>query len=73
MNSYLFRLSISADKYKAYYSGQVQNIQVRSHDGKTVRFPASAIRQYVTADGVHGEFELQVDQNNKLIGLIRKS
>jgi hypothetical protein len=68
-----FTLAISADSYKAYYQGQVQAIQVQSHDGRSIRFPANAIRQFVTPDGVHGEFELQVDANNKLLGITRKS
>lgn len=73
MPSYSFYLNISPEQYKAYYSGQIRAIQVQSHDGKQVRFPASAIRQFVTAEGVQGEFELQVDSNHKLIGISRKN
>lgn len=72
MQTYSFYLNIPPEQYQAYYSGQVRTIQVRSHDGKQVRFPASAIRQFVTAEGVRGEFELQVDGNHKLIGINRK-
>lgn len=61
-----FSLNISAEKYKAYYQGHVQFVQVVSHDGRSIRFPASAIRQFLTTDGVHGNFELLIDGNNKL-------
>lgn len=70
--TFSFSLNISADKYKAYYQGQVQAIQVQSHDGRSIRFPANAIRQFVTADGVRGEFVMEVDANNKLIGIRRR-
>lgn len=68
-----FRLHVSADQYKSYYQGQVQMIQVRSNDGRQVRFPASAMRQFVTTDGIHGDFELKFDENNKLIEVVRVS
>lgn len=73
MRAYTFTLAISAEQYKAYYRGQVLSIQVRSHDGKNLRFPASAIRPLVSAEGVYGEFELHVDDNNKLLGISRKT
>ena len=66
------RLSLPADKYLAYYQGQVQFIQVRSHDGRNIRFPASAVRKFLTPEGIYGEFEIQIDQNNKLLGVSRK-
>ena len=72
-HSFTFRLNLSADKYKAFYQGQVQNIQVLSHEGKTIRFPASAVRQFLTAEGVYGEFAIEIDENNKLLGVSRVS
>lgn len=72
IRSVFFRLNISAEKYKAYYQGQVQYVQVQSYDGRSVRFPASAIREFLTADGVSGDFQIQFDENNKLIGVSRR-
>ena len=66
------RLAISPEKYKAYYQGQVQFIQAQSNDGRSIRFPANAVRQFLTVEGVHGEFEIRIDQNNKLVGVSRK-
>jgi len=68
----IVRLNLSAEKYKAYYQGQVQYVQTRSIDGRSVRFPASAIREFLTPDGVHGEFEIVIDSNNKLQGINRR-
>lgn len=62
-----FRLAISADEYLAYYQGSAQMVVARSDDNKVVRFPASAIRKFVTHDGIYGHFEITFDENNKLV------
>lgn len=64
-----FRLAISAEDYLAYYQGSAQFVVARSEDNRTIRFPASAIRQFVTHDGVFGNFEITFDENNKLIAI----
>lgn len=64
-----FRLAISAEDYLAYYQGSAQVVVARSEDNKTIRFPASAIRQFVTCEGIFGNFEMTVDENNKLISI----
>jgi len=66
-SSIRFRLAISAEEYLAYYQGSAQVIVARSDDNKTIRFPASAIRKFVTHDGIFGSFEITFDENNKLI------
>ncbi len=62
-----FRLAISAEEYLAYYRGSAQVVVARSDDNRIVRFPASAIRKFVTRDGIFGSFEITFDENNKLI------
>jgi len=68
-SSIRFRLAISAEEYLAYYQGSAQVVVARSDDNKTIRFPASAIRKFVTRDGVFGSFEISFDENNKLISI----
>jgi hypothetical protein len=68
-SSIRFRLAISAEDYLAYYQGSAQVVVARSEDNKTVRFPASAIRRFVTYDGIFGDFEITFDENNKLISI----
>ena len=62
-----FRLAISAEKYLAYYQGRAQDIVARSEDSRKLRFPASAIRKFLTHEGIFGTFEIQFDEHNKLI------
>jgi len=66
-SSIRFRLAISAEEYLAYYQGSAQVVVACSEDNKTIRFPAGAIRKFVTRDGVFGDFEISFDENNKLI------
>ena len=68
-SSIRFRLAISAEEYLAYYQGSAQVVVARSDDNKTIRFPASAIRKFVTHDGIFGSFEITFDENNKLISI----
>ena len=63
------RLAISAEEYLAYYQGSAHVVVARSEDNKTIRFPASAIRQFVAHDGISGEFEITYDENNKLLAI----
>lgn len=64
-----FHIALSAEKYLAFYKGKAQSIAVRSTDNKTIKFPANAIRQFLTHDGIFGLFEIEFDENNKLIGI----
>lgn len=64
-----FRLAISAQNYLAWYRGQAREIQVRALDGTSLRFPAGALRRFLTRDGVHGLFEIRFDLSNKLLSL----
>ncbi len=71
MNQIRFYLNLSAEKYLNYYQGAARAVSVRSVDGRRVEFPAEHLRRFVTHDGVHGEFILKFDANNKFIGLER--
>jgi len=68
-SSFRFRLALSAEECLAYYQGSAQFVIAYSEDNKTIRFPASAIRKFVTHDGVFGNFEITFDENNKLIAI----
>ncbi len=66
-----FRLALSADDYLAFYQGSAKDVVTRSDDNRIVRFPANAIRKFVTHDGVFGHFEIAFDENNKLVAIRR--
>ena len=68
-SSIRFRLAISAEEYRAYYQGSTQVVVARADDNRIIRFPASAIRKFVTHDGIYGSFVISFDENNKLIAV----
>ncbi|MGY8795758.1 MAG: DUF2835 family protein [Woeseiales bacterium] len=43
-----FRLALSAEECLAYYPGSALVVVARTEDNKTSRFPASAIRKFVS-------------------------
>jgi len=58
-------LNISADQYKRYYQGGVSAVLARSHDGRTIQFPANILKPFVTHEGISGEFEIYFDSDNR--------
>ena len=71
MTKYEFKLHISAADYLQYYEGYAQAIQVRSYCGKLIQFPADKMREFVLKEGIHGEFVMHLDNNNKFISVKR--
>ena len=67
--NFTFSMRITADEYERYYQGTVRNILVMTHQGVRVQFPASAVRPFVTEEGVSGNFMITMDANNKLTSL----
>jgi len=66
-----FTLSISPEQLQRYYQGAVSAVVTRTDDGRTLRFPAEELRPFVGHNGVHGQFKIEFDSNNKLVSLTR--
>lgn len=71
MKSMRFSLNISAEQYQRYYKGVARSVIVTTEEGRTLKFPANALQQYVTRDGISGHFEIVFDDDNKLNKLQR--
>ncbi|MCW8887495.1 MAG: DUF2835 domain-containing protein [Gammaproteobacteria bacterium] len=63
----IFSLNISADEVLRYYQGAASMVSTRSIDGRSVRFPASRLRPFMTVSGVKGYFAISFDDNHKFI------
>lgn len=57
----------------AHYEGRAGVVQSRSLDGRSVAFPAEALRRVVTRDGVHGVFRLYVSPEGRFEDIRRLS
>ncbi len=44
-------------------------VVVQADDGLRVQIPANSLRSFVSQQGIVGRFELELDQNSKLINL----
>ena len=66
-----FSLNISPDEYLAYYKGAAKYIQTTTASGETIKFPASSLKKYLTHNGIHGHFEIEIDKNNKLLNIYK--
>lgn len=64
-----FSLDIDRQEYLRYYAGDVKSVQVRAIQGLLIQFPASALKPYVTYQGIQGNFVIKFDDNKKLIAL----
>lgn len=71
MKELQFQINISAAQYLKYYQGTAQSVLVKDDSGTTLRFPASLLKKFVTHDGIHGRFVMQIDNNNKCIAIQR--
>ncbi len=72
MRRYLVDLSIPAAELLRYYRGSASAVIAHDRYGRLLKFPATALRPFVTAGGVHGRFELEVDDANRLQRLTRR-
>lgn len=64
-----FRIELSTRECREFYQGLFTTIQVRTEAGLSLRLSAQHVRHFMTASGVSGIFELQIDENNKFISL----
>ena len=70
-NSIKFRIALSTDAFLRYYRGSARSVIVRAEDGRRIQLPAANLRPFLLSDGINGEFELSLDENNKLLNIRR--
>jgi hypothetical protein len=66
---YELDLRISDSELLRYYRGAVSDVVAFDRYGRKIRFPASALRPFVTRTGIQGRFVLEVDADNRLRGI----
>lgn len=66
-----FFLNISREEALRYYQGTARAVIVTTSDGQKLQFPAEHIRPFIDQTGISGQFSIEFDSNNKLMGLKR--
>lgn len=73
MPSLSLTLNLNPETLERLYREPVQVVHAVADDGRRVQFPVSAIRPYITREGVQGRFELVFSEAYKLLELRRLS
>lgn len=58
---FYFSLNLSFEQFKPYYQGIAEAVQVRDVNGKILQINGRHFRQFLTSEGVHGQFRLTID------------
>jgi len=69
MAKVVLNVALPAFKYEAMYAGSAKDLVASSLDGRKVQLPLSAFQRFVTHQGIHGVFEVEFDDTNKLVGV----
>ncbi|WP_305907660.1 DUF2835 domain-containing protein [Methylomarinum sp. Ch1-1] len=64
-----FHLHIGYDQYLSVYQGLSKTVRVKADDGRLIDFPAGNIQPFLTKDGIHGYFEMELSRQHKFIGI----
>ena len=71
--SHHFSVSLSYASCEDLYRQQIKFLLVTSAQGLRIRLPKQNMQRFITPLGLQGQFELIVDQNNKIISIKRVS
>ena len=66
-----FRINLSNEEFLRHYRGSAQAVIVLAEDGRRVQLPARNFRNFITKDGIQGRFEVELDDNNRLIKITK--
>ncbi len=66
-----FYVHVSHEEFLSIYKGTANALLVQAEDGRRIQIPANNFRKFVTTAGLQGQFEMELDENNRLVNLIR--
>lgn len=67
MHSITVSLAIGLQEFSRLYRGEASEVICTAIDGRTVRFPAKHLRQFLTHDGIYGDFKIYFSVENRLL------
>lgn len=71
MPAIIVDLNISDKEILRYYQGTANMVVTRAIDGKTVRFPARILRQFVSHGGVYGRYKITYSENGHYESMVK--
>lgn len=65
MRSIYVQLNIPPEEFQLLYEGIAKTVNARSLDGRSVQFPATILRPFVTRSGISGTFAIHFSDENR--------
>jgi len=68
---YIFSVNMTYAQCEELYRQEIKHLIVTSIEGKRIQLPKLNMRQFFTPSGLRGVFEMNVDENHKLLSIKR--
>ncbi|OUR78266.1 topoisomerase II [Marinomonas sp. 42_23_T18] len=65
-------VALAAHKFLDMYQGKSKYLLVQSRDGRRIQLPLTIFRPFLTHSGIYGTFEVEFDQNYRLLDIKKK-
>ncbi|KJZ14265.1 MAG: DUF2835 domain-containing protein [Marinomonas sp.] len=65
-------VALAAHKFQDLYQGRAKYLVVQSRDGRNIQLPLTIFRPFLTHSGIYGTFEVEFDQNYRLVDIKKK-
>lgn len=62
-------INLPAYQYQEMYRGSKKYLLAESRDGRKIQLPLTVFQKFVTRKGVYGTFEVEFDDNRKLVNI----
>lgn len=73
MRQYHFRMHLTTSECLEYYQGHFRYLVVRAVTGERIQIAAKHFHRFIERDGIHGDFTLILDEEGKLVRLVKNS
>lgn len=71
MQTVVIPLEIPADRWVAYYRGEIRAVVATSMDGRRIQLPARVLQPFVTPEGILGVFRVRFDARHRFVDIER--
>ncbi len=69
IQKYYFSVDMNYAECESLYRHQIKFLLVSDHQGRRIQLPKQNMQKFVTASGIKGNFELQIDKNHKILSI----
>ena len=71
MNEYRFHVQLGVPDVLSYYQGKARHVRTLDQNGMVLQLPLAKLQPFITPDGIHGDFLLVCDSENKFVSIDR--